>query len=94
MYYKKHILAKPFQTMDSTQKFINPVIIKNYRGFTIRKYTKIQVRITVEDAKKVIDAKLDRDLSVKQVIEKKIILCPDCPTEQITPERKKHDKGY
>ena len=76
---------------ESNKKFTNPVVIKDYRGFTIRKYTKIQIRITVDEAKRIIDAKLDHDLSAKQVIEKRMILCPECP-QTIIPINK-NDKG-
>jgi len=76
---------------ESNKKFTNPVVIKDYRGFTIRKYTKIQIRITVDEAKRIIDAKLDHDLSAKQVIERRLILCPECPQGLILPI--KNDKS-
>lgn len=73
---------------EPNKKFSNPVVIKDYRGHTIRKYTKIQIRITVEEAKTVIDAKLDQDLSAKEVIARRMILCPEC-TKNTTPNKQK-----
>jgi hypothetical protein len=89
LYYKILIFGKPILIMpDGKQTFQNPIVIKNYRGFVIRKYTKIQLRIGIEEAKKVIDAKLDFGMSVKDAIKRNIILCENCKGVEVVSLKK------
>lgn len=63
---------------NNESSFQNP-IVEVYRGFNIRKYTKIQIRLNITEARKVIDAKLDYEMSAKDAILNKKILCGPSP---------------
>lgn len=47
-----------------------------YRGHVIPMYPKLQIRVTPFEYKKFIDAKLDHNLSVREAIIQKGLLCP------------------
>lgn len=66
----------------------NPIIIEDYRGYAIRKYTKIQIRVNVKEAKKIIDAKLDHDMSARDAIINNVILCKSCIENSILPVKR------
>lgn len=51
----------------------NP-IIETYRGCPVRKYNVLRIYITVGEMKKLIDARQDQRLSIKEAIHKGIIL--------------------
>lgn len=58
----------------SNHKFFNPVT-GHYRGYPIRKYNVIQVRVTEKEYRQFIDARKDQDLSARDFIERGGALC-------------------
>ncbi len=52
----------------------NP-IVETYRGKEIRKYPMVQIRVSVWQMKKIIDAKIDLGLSEKEAIAKLNLFC-------------------
>jgi len=53
----------------------NPVL-EEYRGFKIRKYNRINFRVSQYEMKLFIDLKHDKGYSARQVITKTNVLCP------------------
>ncbi len=71
--------------------FKNPVI-ETYRGFPIRKYPKVQLRISVQQMKAIIDVRLDTGVSERRAIKKLNILCSsDSPIQIVKSE---YAKGH
>lgn len=64
--------------MPKPTKFNNPVIIENYRGFKIRKYCTIKIRVNHFEAKKFIDMKIDSELSAREVLQISSKPCENC----------------
>jgi hypothetical protein len=64
----------------------NP-IIEIYKGRSVRKYNTIRIRVSVYEFKKFIDYKDNFDLSCRDAIEQKNILCKPC-TQNIPPNEK------
>lgn len=58
------------------EKSSNPVL-EVYRGKPIRKYNLVLLRVSMDEMKMFIDAKLDEDLSARKAIQRKKLLC-DC----------------
>lgn len=61
----------------------NGDLIEIYRGEKIFKYPIVPIRISIPEAKRVIDAKKDCGMSAREAIESKIILCPQCTEPKI-----------
>lgn len=59
------------------KKIENP-IVEVYRGVSIRKYPLMFIRPSIPEAKKIIDARLDFGLSLKNAIKSKKVFCYPC----------------
>ena len=59
-------------------------IIEVYRGVPIRKYNKIQIRVSYYEVKKFIDAKKDKRLSPRDVLEILSTPCETCKNHTVT----------
>lgn len=70
--------------------FANPVV-ETYRGVSVRRYNKIQIRVNPFEYKKFIDARIDDGYSDKEAIEHKRILFP-CHQKIISPQPNKYAK--
>ncbi len=71
-------------------KHKNPVI-EYYRGFPIKTYNLIFIRVTIPEYKRFIDAKIDKGLSQKESIKQLNILCKPC--NQINPIKLNKDEN-
>lgn len=60
-----------------TEKERNP-IIDTYRGYDVRLYPQIKIRVSPYEFKRFIDAKLDNNMSAMEAIKNKKVFCKDC----------------
>ena len=72
-------------------EFLNPIIY-TYRDFPVRKYNKMEIRLTEFEFKKFIDAKIDLKLSGRETIEKGILLSP-CNDTPVVPIKSNYGKS-
>lgn len=60
----------------------NPVI-ETYRGFEIRKYPMLRIRVDVTTYKEIIDARIDTGLSDRQILGYSSKPCESCKTSKV-----------
>jgi len=70
----------------------NP-IVETYRGIPIKKYPMVQIRVSVWQMKKIIDAKLDFGLSEKEAVSKLNLFCECSQSVQIVRYGKSNGAG-
>lgn len=68
------------------KKFENP-IVEYYKGRPVRKYNLIQIRVSAQEFKRFVDAKIDYGKSTRELLEEGNIPCHPCKTN-ITPCKK------
>lgn len=70
----------------------NP-IVETYRGIHIKKYPMVQIRVSVWQMKKIIDAKLDFGLSEKEAVSRLNLFCECSQSVQIVRYGKSNGAG-
>lgn len=68
----------------------NPVV-EIYRGTPVKKYPVLRINVSQTEMKKIIDMRVDKGLSSRDIIERGYLLCP-CNDVEI--KKSSYAKGY